>query len=257
MFGYNRLFMKWSVWVASNDELNQERMRQFATGATRNADTERPDPEGFLSFRALDAYIQYMHKNRFQRDGTMRASDNWQLGIPQNAYAKSLFRHFLSWWATHRSLGRHLADRAIDSRRHRPMGVLDRECAKRGESGGMGAVDQQALDDYRDPELVEQLCALLFNVSGYLDQELQRPERNIGGHQQIDVSNLASTDDTRNSNDLLSMADYGRAIREAREKDLESIGEGTQSHSPANEPIAPKDDYPLVDDETDNFQRGV
>src|SRR5690348_6912275 len=45
-----------------------------------------------------------MHKHRHRRDGTMRESDNWQKGIPFDAYIKSGFRHFMDWWSEHRGL---------------------------------------------------------------------------------------------------------------------------------------------------------
>lgn len=77
-------------------------MRVFNTGATRNNDNSQPDYEGFLSPAVLQAYAQYMQKHRRQADGTMRASDNWQKGIPSDAYMKSLLRHVMDLWLIHR-----------------------------------------------------------------------------------------------------------------------------------------------------------
>lgn len=76
--------------------------RTFDTGATRDADTDKPDFEGFLSPLVLQAYGNYMHEHRRQSDGTLRDSDNWQRGIPRAQYMKSLFRHVLAAWALHR-----------------------------------------------------------------------------------------------------------------------------------------------------------
>lgn len=73
-------------------------MRQFDTGATRNQDAQRIDPEGFLSPMVLLRFSEYMNRNRLQADGTIRSSDNWQKGIPQEAYMKSLVRHMLELW---------------------------------------------------------------------------------------------------------------------------------------------------------------
>jgi hypothetical protein len=73
-------------------------MREFSTGATRDDDTEKLDYEGFLSPLVLRRYAEYMHKHRFQADGKMRAADNWQKGIPPEAYMKSLWRHFMDAW---------------------------------------------------------------------------------------------------------------------------------------------------------------
>jgi hypothetical protein len=77
-------------------------MRQFETGATRDTDEGKIDYEGFLSPLVLQRYGQYMMKHQVQADGVLRASDNWQHGIPQDAYMKSGFRHFMDWWMEHR-----------------------------------------------------------------------------------------------------------------------------------------------------------
>lgn len=77
-------------------------MRQFPTGATRDADQDKPDYEGYLSPLVIAAYGRYMTKHRRQTDGSLRASDNWQKGIPLDAYVKSGWRHFLDWWSAHR-----------------------------------------------------------------------------------------------------------------------------------------------------------
>ena len=77
-------------------------MRVFPSGSSRDDDENKLDFDGFLSPVALKAYAEYMHKNRFQADGVVRSSDNWQKGIPQEAYMKSMWRHFFSVWETHR-----------------------------------------------------------------------------------------------------------------------------------------------------------
>ena len=80
-------------------------VRTFETGATRDQDETKHDPEGFLSPLVIDRYNEYMHANRRQRDGNLRASDNWQKGIPLEAYMKSMWRHFLDVWMHHRGWG--------------------------------------------------------------------------------------------------------------------------------------------------------
>lgn len=77
-------------------------MREFETGATRDSDKDKLDYEGFLSPLVIQRYSEYMHKHRKQADGKMRDSDNWQSGIPKDAYMKSMFRHFMEAWKTHR-----------------------------------------------------------------------------------------------------------------------------------------------------------
>lgn len=108
-------------------------VRTFETGATRSPLGDKWDYEGFLSPAVLDAYAAYMHTNRIQTDGTLRASDNWQKGIPMDSYMSSMFRHFMDVWRQHR-----------------------------------GYPGQEPLET--------SLCALLFNVMGYL-HELKREER--------------------------------------------------------------------------------
>ena len=78
-------------------------MREFTTGATRDTDTAKLDYEGFLCPRVLERYATYMHKNRLQADGKLRSSDNWQKGIPIEAYMKSKWRHFMDTWKAYRN----------------------------------------------------------------------------------------------------------------------------------------------------------
>lgn len=78
------------------------KVRVFETGATRDGDDGKFDYEGFLSPLVIERFGQYMHLHRHQADGKLRDSDNWQRGIPKNAYIKSAWRHFLAWWKLHR-----------------------------------------------------------------------------------------------------------------------------------------------------------
>jgi hypothetical protein len=109
-------------------------MRQFDSGATRDTDAGKPDYEGFLSPLVIERFGKYMDKHRHQADGKVRDSDNWQKGIPQDAYMKSAFRHFVDWWKEHRRIN-----------------------TKDG--------------------IEEALCALMFNVMGYLHEYLK--EKNL------------------------------------------------------------------------------
>jgi hypothetical protein len=109
-------------------------MREFESGATRDDADEKLDFEGFLHPLVLERYGEYMHVHRHQADGNLRASDNWQKGIPRDAYMKSAWRHFMDWWAMHRY-----------------------------------GVDRPPAED----KLQDTLCALMFNVMGYLFEELK------------------------------------------------------------------------------------
>jgi hypothetical protein len=92
----------------------EHKVRVFQTGATRNLDDGKLDFEGFLSPAVLMRFAEYMHKNRIQRDGARRDGDNWQRGIPKDAYIKSGLRHVLDWWLAHRGLeGRESVEEAL------------------------------------------------------------------------------------------------------------------------------------------------
>lgn len=78
-------------------------IRTFESGAVRDADDGKYDYEGFLSPAVLLAFAEYMHAHRKLADGTYRASDNWQSGIPKDQYLKSLIRHVLDLWLISRT----------------------------------------------------------------------------------------------------------------------------------------------------------
>ena len=109
-----------------------DKIKAFSTGATRSNSENRIDPEGFFSPLVIDRVSQYLHKHRYQADGKLRSSDNWQQGLPFDTYAKSLWRHFLHFWT-----------------RHRGWKVKD---SKAGAN------------------IEEDLCAIIFNASGYLHE---------------------------------------------------------------------------------------
>lgn len=117
-------------------------MRNFNTGATRDSEDGKFDYEGFFCPLVLERFAQYMHSHRKQADGAMRASDNWQKGIPLNVYMKSAWRHFMDVWMIHRGITR-----------RDPMGnVLTME---------------------------DSCCALLFNILGYLHEILKRKNETL------------------------------------------------------------------------------
>lgn len=110
-------------------------VRTFTSGATRGSEDGKLDPEGFLSPLVIVRYSRYMDKHRRQADGALRASDNWQKGIPLPAYMKSMWRHFLDVWLFHR--------------------------------------EQPPTHVEPDYDMEEALCALIFNASGMLDALLR------------------------------------------------------------------------------------
>jgi hypothetical protein len=101
-------------------EATVARMREFETGATRNNDATEPDYEGFMSPLVVHRFGEYMNKHRVQSDGQIRDSDNWQRGIPQRAYMKSLWRHVVDVWLHERRFG----DRARDNEEEALCAIL-------------------------------------------------------------------------------------------------------------------------------------
>lgn len=81
----------------------------FSTGATRSTETDF-DPSGFLSPAVIAGFCQYMEKHRRQADGGLRASDNWQKGMPTSRAWRSLTRHFLDAWLLSRGYSPKSAD---------------------------------------------------------------------------------------------------------------------------------------------------
>jgi hypothetical protein len=70
------------------------KVRQFASGATRDTDQGKLNYRGFENPFVTKRFAEFMHRNRKQSDGSLRAADNWQKGITREAYMESLERHF-------------------------------------------------------------------------------------------------------------------------------------------------------------------
>lgn len=96
----------------AEEKAQARKIDKFSTGATRDASATKPDFEGFMSPLVLHAYGRFMQYNREMEDGSLRESDNWQLGIPLANYMKSLWRHHVDLHLHHRSLG-HLAKQTL------------------------------------------------------------------------------------------------------------------------------------------------
>ncbi len=80
-------------------------IREFSSGATRDTSKDKLDFEGFMSPIVLKAYAKYLHKHRFQSDGNIRDSDNWQKMFGEKHFdvcMKSMTRHFMDVWLHHR-----------------------------------------------------------------------------------------------------------------------------------------------------------
>jgi hypothetical protein len=108
-------------------------IRKYATGANRDSDTGKLKYGGFTSALTEKRFAQYMHEHRLQKDGTLRAPDNWKHGIPLEDYYDSLVRHAQDFRLHHEGF----ADEAVES------------------------------------NLESVLCAILFNAQGYLFELLK------------------------------------------------------------------------------------
>lgn len=95
---------EWRTPFTWTDSLDTPDVRTFATGATRDTEEGKNDYEGFLSPLVIEAFGDYMTRHRVQSDGNLRDSDNWQKGIPKDAYIKSAWRHLVDLWKEHRGL---------------------------------------------------------------------------------------------------------------------------------------------------------
>lgn len=108
-------------------------MRTFDSGATRDVDTNKHEYTGFNSPLVEKRFAEYMTLHRRQADGQLRSSSNWKRGIPVEVYQQSLHRHFVDLWLHFDGVG----------------------------------------DEAVDPDIESILCALRFNVNGYLHELLK------------------------------------------------------------------------------------
>jgi hypothetical protein len=90
------------VNMASTEAVGNGEQQGFTTGATRSTAEGKIDYEGHINPEVLAIFGDYMSRHRVQRDGKLRASDNWQKGIPIPNYIKSLIRHTMELWRMYR-----------------------------------------------------------------------------------------------------------------------------------------------------------
>jgi hypothetical protein len=94
--------VEWPIPLPEEGTQDDGVLREFDTGATRDTAEGKLDPEGFTHPIVMEQFYKYMNMNRLQSDGKLRDSDNWQKGIPKQAYMKSLKRHCDDVWLEHR-----------------------------------------------------------------------------------------------------------------------------------------------------------
>lgn len=110
--------------------IDDNQIRQYKSGATRDTAQGKPAYSGFLSHEVIRRFGEYMLKHQVQSDGNLRPPNNWKKGIPKDDYIDSMFRHFMAVWEKHEA-------------------GFDNE---------------------------EDLCALMFNVQGYLYETLKQKQ---------------------------------------------------------------------------------
>lgn len=136
-------------------------MRQFDTGATRDGDKYKHDYEGFESPLVQFAFGNYMDRHRYQADGRVRESDNWQKGMPITQYMKSIKRHEHQLWALHRGYFVYLEK------------VYEGE-TKVGEKTHIFLTGLTEIPkNWEEVTITDALCGLRFNVNGYLHEHMK------------------------------------------------------------------------------------
>lgn len=125
----------WIAAVEMNDLYPEDNgtLRTFASGATRDTATDKPEPWGFTSALVEKAFGEYMQRHQVQSDGQKRPSNNWTKGIPVVEYKHSLSRH-----------------------------VQDLRLIMEGFES-----------EARTFDLIETLCAIRFNIDGLLYETLK------------------------------------------------------------------------------------
>lgn len=130
-------------FIPSEEYVEHIEVRKFSTGATRDTEDNKIDPEAFLDPLVLGEYFEFMHRHRAQKDGSLRDGDNWQKGFTRKAIMKSLWRHVYDVWRMHR---------------------------------GLAPKSDDALHLFtvygKDRAMIESLCGVLFNAFAYTREVL-------------------------------------------------------------------------------------
>lgn len=119
-----------------------EKIRTFDTGATRDTVKGKLSYVKALSPIVLQRYVQYLDAHRKQPDGSLRNFDNWKKGIPEETYLDGLGRHFIAAWLL--------------------------------------AQGFPAEDNHGSVMLEDTLCAIIFGSSGWL-HELLKEKNSVAG----------------------------------------------------------------------------
>ena len=130
-----------SAEIIKIEHEENEGIRIFDTGATRDTTKGKLSYVKALSPIVLQRYVQYLDGHRKQPDGSMRDFDNWKKGIPEDTYLDGLGRHFIAAWLL--------------------------------------AQGYSAEDNHGPVTLENTLCAILFGASGWLHEILKKKIKDV------------------------------------------------------------------------------
>lgn len=88
-----------TILFIDDPQADKPAIRTFDTGATRDTAAGKFEYAGYLSPLFINAFGRYMNKHQQLPDGSRRACDNWQNGMPLEVYVQSAWRHFFDFWA--------------------------------------------------------------------------------------------------------------------------------------------------------------
>lgn len=112
-------------------------VRLFPSGATRSANDGKYEIARFFDPRVMLERAAYMHRHRIQPDGQLRDPDNWKKGMGLQTYADSIGRHALDFALLHEGY------------------------------------EVRRPEDDSKVEMIETLCAIMFNCEGYIKEYLE------------------------------------------------------------------------------------
>lgn len=125
------------------------KMTQYESGATRSSNEGRPNYMGYIGWKAIRRFGDYMLRHEVQADGTRRKAGNWKLGMSIQRYLESFGRHMVDW------------------------GLLE-ENPETALLGKLGCSITHL------EEMQEVACALIFNLQGFLQETEKVREQHYG-----------------------------------------------------------------------------